>query len=228
MSYVGKLMARHQQAGMNHVNYQYGASNRAMLMQQQLFEQQMMQQMMMYQMMNQPQYTVQTHENSKHRGFFGGLWDTLKAGVGAYTGQQIGGYKDTITTSGGWGANQSYTFQSNGSWGESLGSLAGSVFGGSSQKTGSTYRPNSITYNQQQSQVASNSSKTGNSDNHKTECTNLKSLTGYNVIYQDGSFMATSKDGTTSIEASTFAEMRDALLADKRTNTAGPTDENLT
>lgn len=226
MSYVGKLFAKSQPIGLGHVNFQFGASNRALAMQQQMFDQQMMQQMMYWQMANQPQYTVHTHENQKHGGLLGGLWDFTTSALGAYTGQQIGGYTDTFYTSGGFGGYPSTYSFSSGNWGSSIGSLLG---GSASRASSGSYRPSVVSYNQgAQTPVAATQARTAEADAHKTECNNLKNLTGYSVIYQDGKFMATSKDGTTSIEESTFADMRDALLADKRANATPSTPPEAT
>ncbi len=206
MSYLGKMMARSQPAGMNHVNYQYGASNRYQNMQMQMMQMQFEQQMAMYQMMNTPQYTIHTHEKQKHGGFFGGIWDAITSGVGAYTGKEIGGYTDTITTTGGFGPSQTISLSSNGGWGSTIGSALGGAF-------------------KQSGVQATSSQKTQSSDNHKADCESLKSLNpDYNIIYRDGQFMASSKDGSKTITAETFSEMDKALKEDK--TKAAPKTQN--
>lgn len=149
--YMAKIMSRAQLGGTNHINYQYGASNRytpTFASYQPLFQ---------YGGYGQ-QSTVVTHENTKtyngHGLFgkvFGGLWDFAKAAIGAATGQQIGGTKDTITTTGGYyptgcfgsygsfGPNMNISGFGIGNWGSALGGLVNtlSATGNAQQATAS-------------------------------------------------------------------------------------------
>lgn len=220
MSFQGKIMASRVPLRLNrHFNMQPGAANSYYNAQMQLQQMNWWQQMATYQMMNTPSYTVQTHENHKTyngSGFlgkvFGGIVDIAKSAVGAYTGTQIGGYTDTVTTFGGYGPNQNITLNSSGGWGETIGGL----LSGSYKKSGT-----SVTQSQPQTTV---SPKTD--DNHKADIDQLSILhPNYNIIYRDGKFMASNKDNTTTITADTFDEMDNKLKAD--TKTYNTTNDNI-